>query len=55
MIFTLSSLFTSRSAEVKYIVCKGYRGISTQDLKNLYEIVDELSIISKNKFPDKNY
>lgn len=44
--------FTSRSANSeKYIVCKGFRGITDSDLKQIYEIVDELSIISKqNKY-----
>jgi 23S rRNA U2552 (ribose-2'-O)-methylase RlmE/FtsJ len=44
--------FTSRSANSeKYIVCKGFKGIPITDLKNLYGIVDELGIISKqNKY-----
>ena len=44
--------FTSRSANSeKYIVCKGFLGISDNHLKQLYEIIDELSIISKqNKY-----
>jgi len=47
--------FTSRSANSeKYIVCKGFLGIPHDDLKKLYEIVDELAIISKqNKFPKR--
>ena len=40
--------FTSRSANSeKYIICKSFSGISTDDLNNLYNIVDELVIISK--------
>jgi hypothetical protein len=40
--------FTSRSANSeKYLICKSFKGITTDDLNNLYNIVDELSIISK--------
>jgi len=44
--------FTSRSANSeKYVVCKGFKGINHVDLKQLYTIVEELSIISKqNKY-----
>jgi len=44
--------FTSRSANSeKYIVCKNFKGISTEKLKNLYELVEELSIVNQqNKF-----
>ena len=40
--------FTSRSANSeKYIVCKSFRGIEQEDLNSLYNIVDEMVILSK--------
>lgn len=40
--------FTSRSANSeKYIVCKSFRGISDEDLNSLYNIIDEMVILSK--------
>ena len=40
--------FTSRSANSeKYIVCKSFRGINKEDLNSLYNIVDEMVILSK--------
>ena len=40
--------FTSRSANSeKYLICKSFKGITKDELNNLYNIVDELSIISK--------
>lgn len=55
--------FTSRAANSeKYIICKNFIGISDTDLKKLYDIVNELAIISRqnknvkriisNKIPD---
>lgn len=56
--------FTSRSANSeKYIVCKNFLGISREKLERLYELVEELSILSQqnkyvkriisNKIPEK--
>ena len=40
--------FTSRSANSeKYIVCKSFRGISNDELNSLYNIIDEMVILSK--------
>ena len=40
--------FTSRSAKSeKYIVCKSFRGISNDELNSLYNIIDEMVILSK--------
>jgi len=44
--------FTSRSANSeKYLVCKGFKGITDETIEKLYEIVEELTIIyQQNKF-----
>ncbi len=55
--------FTSRAANSeKYVICKNFKGIKEADLDKLYDIVNELAIISKqnknikrilsNKIPD---
>ena len=47
--------FTSRAANSeKYIVCKNFKGINQDELNQLYNIVEELSIISKqNKYVNR--
>lgn len=47
--------FTSRAANSeKYIVCKKFKGINQDELNQLYNIVEELSIISKqNKYVNR--